>query len=346
MNLLAFFRERASREQPLVLATVIETRGSTYSKAGGQMIIDSDGNFCGMLSGGCLEGDLVERARQVMRAGRADIATYDLAADDELWGLGVGCDGTMRVLLQPLTAATGYQPFAAIADVLSGHQSADLALVVSSDSTKIEAGAGVLFRNGGWQAFGVGDAMAQAIRRALGDVSSGGLRQVETAEGGCTILLTPITPPPALLLLGAGPDSEPVVRFAAELGWRCTVFDHRPAYVKIRAFPEATRVLCSPVDELKGHLRLDEFDVAIVMSHHLASDRSYLCQLATSDIGYIGLLGPIGRRRRLLDDLGELAGALEDRLHGPAGLDLGGRGPGPIALSIIAEMQQFLSQRR
>jgi xanthine/CO dehydrogenase XdhC/CoxF family maturation factor len=78
------------------------------------------------------------------------------------------------------------------------------------------------------------------------------------------------------------------------------------------------------------------------MSHHLDSDRQYLSQLANSHIPYIGLLGPINRRRRLLEELGELAVKLEHRLHGPAGIDIGGRGPASIALSIVSEIHQEL----
>lgn len=137
MRLYEFFQKRAEANQPLVLVTVFETAGSTYSKAGGQMIIDGDGNFCGMLSGGCLEGDLVERARTVIRTGFAETASYDLGADDELWGLGVGCDGTMHVLLQPLTRETDYQPFAAIADVLNGGEPAIIAIVINSESAAL-----------------------------------------------------------------------------------------------------------------------------------------------------------------------------------------------------------------
>jgi xanthine dehydrogenase accessory factor len=79
------------------------------------------------------------------------------------------------------------------------------------------------------------------------------------------------------------------------------------------------------------------------MSHHLVSDRTYLEQLAATDMAYIGLLGPRQRRARLLSDLGETGRQLASRLHGPAGLDIGGRGPAPIALSIVAEMQKVLS---
>jgi xanthine dehydrogenase accessory factor len=115
-NLLKSFNEWRAQEQPLVLASVFETAGSTYSKAGARMLINSEGDFQGMLSGGCLEGDLAERARQVIDSGDAQMVTYDLGLNDEvLWGLGVGCDGLMKIFLQPLLAGNAYAPFDAIA---------------------------------------------------------------------------------------------------------------------------------------------------------------------------------------------------------------------------------------
>jgi len=346
MNLLEFFRERTSDGQALVLATVYETIGSTYSKAGGQMLIDSAGNFCGMLSGGCLEGDLVERARRVIETGAAETASYELGADDELWGLGVGCDGTMRVLLQPLTAQAAYQPFAAIADIVDRGETATIAIVIGAESPAISIGASILLQGESRICFGTTDDLADAVERVFAGGATATSGTVETTLGNCVVLVTRIAPAPALLVLGAGLDAEPVVRIAHELGWRCTVCDHRPAYIESRRVPAKVSMLSFPVDELAQRVMLDDFDLAIVMSHHLASDRAYLRQLAAADIGYIGLLGPRGRRDRLIGELGDAADALRGRLHGPAGIDLGGRGPGPIALSIVAEMQQFLGQRR
>jgi xanthine/CO dehydrogenase XdhC/CoxF family maturation factor len=152
-----------------------------------------------------------------------------------------------------------------------------------------------------------------------------------------------VEPPPQILVLGAGQDAEPVVRFAAELGWRCTVVDHRQAYIDNGEFSAAVATLCTPVAELGRRLDLRRFDMAIVMSHHLVSDRGYLTQLADTEMPYIGLLGPRHRRERLLGELGTASSQLEARLYGPAGLDLGGRGPAPIALSIVAQMQQKLA---
>jgi xanthine dehydrogenase accessory factor len=292
-KLLHFFTDHRDRGVPLVLVTVIDTEGSTYSKTGEQMLINEQGVFRGMLSGGCLEGDLAARARVVLESGKPQIVTYDLAPDDELWGLGVGCDGQMRVVLQPCLAHSGYAPFAQIAEVLSGHGAVEVTIPIEDDALSE-------FR----------------IR---------------------------VEPPPRILVLGAGLDAEPLVRIASEMGWRCTVVDHRPAYIDNGDFRVAVVTQCIAADDLARTLDLSSYDMAVVMSHNLTSDRSYLAQLAETDIPYIGLLGPAGRRQRLLQDIDDGAEKLGGRLYGPAGLELGGRGPAPIALAIVAQMQKVLA---
>lgn len=287
-RVLQFFEEHRQAGEPLVLATVIETRGSTYSKTGEHMLIDAEGRFRGMLSGGCLEGDLAMRARVVIESGQPQTVTYNLAdGDEEVWGLGIGCDGEMEILLLKLDES--YEPFKSIADILYGEDP--------------------------------------------------GIVTLDVGEGDSLELL--VSPPPSVLILGAGLDAEPLVRIASELGWRCTVFDHRPAYVNHGDFGSAHEKHCMPADELATSLKLARFDMAVVMSHHLASDRSYLRQLAASDIGYVGLLGPENRRNRLLEDLEQCADDLRERLHGPAGLNIGGRGANSIALAIVAQMHAY-----
>lgn len=293
--LLEFFAARKKRNEALVLVAVSDTEGSTYSKTGALMLVDRHGVFRGMLSGGCLEGDLAIRAQQVLDSGRAKTVTYDLGDDDdELWGMGVGCDGLMRMLLLPLVPDDNYSPFDQIAAIWQGDSAGEVRLPLPD-----------------------GDDLCILVR-----------------------------PPPRLLVLGAGLDAEPVVRFAAELGWRTTICDHRPHYIDNGNFDLAETRVCAPAEEVGQNVDLGGFDAAVVMSHHLVSDRAYLAQLADSDIGYIGLLGPANRRGRLLGDLGSAAQKLAGRLHGPAGLDIGARGPAPIALSIIAEIQQQLAKRQ
>jgi len=353
-DLLQFFDARKTAPEGLVLATVYDTLGSTYSKAGDRMLIAGNGDFQGMLSGGCLEGDLAERAAQVAAGGECQQVTYDLrGSDEELWGLGVGCEGLMRIFLQPLSAADNFQPFAAIAEALHGPSDAVAATVMHSTDPDISPGASLIGRRDAtadsWvtiaASFADGSSLAEHIRQAAEQALSVGQsgHTSVVADGARADLITAVLrPAPRVLVLGGGLDVEPVVRQCHTLGWPVTVFDHRPAYIDKGNFADAERIVCEPADSLSGTLELERFDAAVVMSHHLVSDRSYLSQLADSDLGYIGLLGPPDRRRRLLQELGESGARLDLRLYGPAGIPIGGRGPAAIALSIVAQMHEVL----
>ncbi len=346
-NLLKSFYEWRKQEQPLVLASVFETEGSTYSKAGARMIINSEGDFQGMLSGGCLEGDLAERAREVLDSGKAQTVTYDLGVDDEeLWGLGVGCDGLMRIFLQPLLAEHDYAPFEAIARAYERDQREIAVTVLESDD--VEPGATLVTSGDTAVNFNLTDDQANVLlaeaKAALAGKASL-TASVQVGNGDATILLALLNPRVRLLVLGAGLDAEPMTRLADELGWRVSVVDHRPGYIESGKFDEAEEVICCAVEDMSRHVDLSKFDAAIVMSHHLASDRKYLEHLSESEISYVGLLGPKDRRRRLLAELDDAGAALDGRLHGPAGLDIGAVGPAAIALSILAEVYGVLSVR-
>ena len=346
---LAFADWRRQR-LPLVLASVYETEGSTYSKAGARMLITGDGRFCGLLSGGCLEGDLAERAQEVLASGTPRSAFYDLGGGDaELWGLGVGCDGRMRVFLQPLLPGKDYQPFAAMERVYAGEEAAVSATVLESAGGGLRPGATVLATNEDVQAFGVPRALAAEVAAAARHALSGApshAAEMRIGGGPVRLLLAHVTPPPAILVLGAGLDAGPLVRLAAELGWRVTVQDHRPLYLERGEFTAAERVFNEPPEQLGEKVLDRRYQGVIVMSHHLATDRQYLRQLAGTDIPYVGLLGPPARRQRLLEALGPDAERLENRLHGPAGLDIGADGPASIALAILAEMHEHLKLRQ
>jgi xanthine/CO dehydrogenase XdhC/CoxF family maturation factor len=152
-----------------------------------------------------------------------------------------------------------------------------------------------------------------------------------------------LKPLPRLLLLGAGLDAIPLVNMAADLGWRVTVVDHRPAYLERGGFERADRVVHVVPRRLAATVSLADFDAIIVMSHHLTTDRTYLDQLADVATRYLGVLGPRARKERLLAGLDERAQALRSRLKGPVGLDIGADSPEAIALSVLAELQATLS---
>jgi xanthine/CO dehydrogenase XdhC/CoxF family maturation factor len=341
--LQAFHAWRAAAE-PLVLATVYETAGSTYSKAGHRILLAGSGDYRGLVSGGCLEGDLAERSRAVIASGKAAAVTYDLRdSADELWGLGIGCNGLLRVFLQPLLASNDYQPFAAIAERLAGSRRAGVATIIESERADVAVGATAVVDESGEQLFGADDGAAAVLREA----GRAALRSAAhlVAERGCRVLLAPVQPIPRLLVLGAGLDAIPLVGMAAELGWFVTVADHRPGYVARSGFERAERAVLVEPERLAAALPLDDFDAIVVMSHHLATDRKYLAQLARVGSRYLGVLGPRARRDRLLADLAAVAPQLRERLKGPVGLDIGADSPESIALSILAELQATLHTR-
>lgn len=127
-HLCKFFWKHSSGGRSLALITVLSTEGSTYSKAGSQMLVNDEGDFQGMLSGGCLEGDLAEHSKLVIEAGVAEVITYDLRADDDVFGLGVGCEGALRILIQSLNADAEYEPFASLVSELKHAPHADMVL--------------------------------------------------------------------------------------------------------------------------------------------------------------------------------------------------------------------------
>ena len=310
---------------PLVLGTVYETAGSTYSKSGSRVLIDGEGNYQGLVSGGCLEGDLAEHAATVLQSGEARSVCYDMRGEhDILFGTGVGCDGMLKVLLQPLTAGGDepWAPLARMAELAMGAEASRCAVVVEGK----EAPVGSTF-------------LDDQVPREHPD----GLHTLTNPAR--KVLVYPLHPIPRLLVLGAGVDAVPLVEFAERLGWRVTVCDHRRAYLERGDLGAAEDVVELRPEEVADRIDLDCRDACVVMSHHLASDRAYLAALADRPIPWVGVLGPGARRERLLRELGEGAGDLQHKLRGPVGLDIGANDPASIALSIMAELTETCTQR-
>lgn len=291
---LQFFGARRSLGRSLALIAVIGTEGSSYSKAGHLVLVDEDGHLAGLVSGGCLETDLARRAADALRRAERAFVEYDLRNEDGIFGLGVGCDGVVRLLIEPLTPANHYEPLASTIDKLDGPGPAHLPLHTHPEWTET-------------------------------------LNRVRLLRPG------------NVLLLGAGPDAPPLLQMIDALGWTITVSDHRPHFVDVLQPPASVTAHCCPAESLTETINLEGFDAAVIMSHNLASDRTYLEVLAQSDIGFIGLLGPRRRRDRLLAELGdETAALLELRLRAPVGRPIGGRGPAAIALEIVAQLQEYV----
>ena len=340
--------------ESVVLATVVRVTGSSYGGVGARMLVRGDGSTIGLVSGGCLESDLAEHARRVHEACRTEVVRYDTRDDDDApWGLGLGCNGLIDVLLEPLPPARASYLAKLLDRALGADKPSVLATVIKTREGEGSPGVGAhaliignrIEKTGGW---GTGDILAKATSDT-GEVFTAGRRGLVREFGGIEIAYEVVTPAVPLVICGSGPDVVPIARLASELGWTVTVVDHRPVDESHASrYPGARVVETQDASKLGEAVKLTERTAAVVMSHNLARDTNYVRALLEGNVAYIGVLGPRGRTERMMSDLS--SGSTEpienvDRLFAPVGMDIGGDGPDAIALAIIAEISAVMNNR-
>jgi xanthine dehydrogenase accessory factor len=343
-DVLAAIESLSEKGERMALATIVAVRGSTYRRPGARLLVPEDGAPVGNLSGGCLEGDIADVARVVMEEGRARLASWDLTADDDaVWGLGLGCNGAIEVFIEPADRAA--EVAHALRSALEDERPICLVTVLESDAPdRVAPGARLVVRRDGEVEGSLGDRAvdhdATAAARELLDAERS---EIRTFAGGVRCFVEVLEPPLRLVICGAGHDAIPLVRAAAVLGWNAVVVDDRPAFLTHERFPEAHGFVNieDPADVGKA-AAIDGRSFVVVMSHNFLRDKEYLRSLLTTDAAYVAMLGPAARTTRLLMELEEEGVAVTDgfreRLHGPAGLDVGAEGPEEIAGSIVAEI--------
>lgn len=355
---------RQSGQQPLFLATVVETAGSTYRRPGARLLLTPEGELTGLISGGCLENDLVQHLRQRQTALDSPfVITYDLTADqDLLWGFGLGCNGTVRVLVESLNPANGQHLMAFLEQGWQQRQVTVVATVFDVESTapalpNVQPGDRLLLQDQHLHhtlpeplfALVLPDAQA-----ALQQDAATRIHRYRYEAGWVKVCLEVLHPPPSLLIFGAGADAVPGVTLAKLLGWHVTVVDCRALEATYQRFSMADRVLLTRREILERQLSLTPETLALVMTHHYEDDLAILKFLFNASPaytpGYIGLLGSRQRSQRLLQDYQNRHSVLSadqlQRLHFPVGLDIGAETPAEIALAILAEMQAVLTRRK
>ena len=349
--LLAYDQHRADA-RPCALATVVEVLGSAYRRPGARMLVTDDGQLTGAISGGCLEGDARQRARQAIFRGQPALVTYDTRdEEDPRHGLGPGCQGVVRILLEPLHFTDADNPVELLRGFARHPEPAVLATVFATDAAGLRAAVGqrvLLSATGPLRGAPLlAGPLAEAARATLAQGLSRVL-DIETDAGPVRALLEVLVPPVRLVVYGAGNDAQPLVHLAASLGWHITVVDGRPNLATAVRFPEAAEVRIVPVRELETQ-HPDAGAYHVLLSHNYAYDLAALQTLLPTAAPYIGLLGPRVKAARLLDELAlteaEQQQLLRTRLHSPIGLDLGSETPEEIALAIVAEIQATHQQR-
>lgn len=349
-DILDALAEAQARGEHAALGTVIRVRGSTYRREGARLLIRADGGTVGSVSGGCLEGDIAEIARDVLASGRPRLAQYDLTSDDDaVWGLGLGCNGAIDVLIEPVP---GDLP-ARLRRAIDERQTLVLATLVSGPEG-LTPGARIYLVEDETPEGSLGDpaldAAAAAAARAQLTSRRSATVSLESSRGSAEVFVEVLAAPLPLLICGAGHDTLPVVRLAHELGWWVMVADSRPAFATRERFPLADEVALADDADVPKKVRIDRHTFVVVMTHNFLHDRTLLRTLLQTPARYIGLLGPRARTDRLLKELARDGIPVEDgqraRLFGPVGVDLGAESPEEIALSILAEILAIHNGRR
>ena len=324
--------ELAAAGRRAAVATVVRIDGSAYRRPGAKLLVEESGATRGGVSGGCLEADVREIAMTAMREGVSRLRHYETGADDHtVWGLGLGCNGSVDIFVQPFTSADALDLARRVRTLLAGDAPFAVSTIVRGPSTALGR---MLVAGDGAAAGATGNpALDHAIARRVQALLAAGESQFHDVES--TGVFTEVhVPPPRLLICGAGDDAIPLATFAAQVGYRVTVVDHRPAYLSRERFPDAQRIERRP-DAGPGGLPLGPRTHAVVMTHSFAHDREWVRHLLRSDVPYIGLLGPRARRDAILE---QIDATDSDRLFAPVGLDLGADGPEQVAVSILAEL--------
>lgn len=294
--------------EPAVLATLVRVEGSSYRRAGARLLIAADGRYAGAISGGCLEAELIRKARWSVRGG-AVVQRFSTQFDDTAdVPYGLGCGGTVDVLLEPADTAACRLLMEGMQRALDGE-----AQVVRT-----------------WLPKGGAE-----LRREVRSADEG-----ESTAGDDRIFKEVLRPAQRLVIFGAGDDARPVAAMADLLGWRVAVADGRSQWATAQRFPHAATV---QVLADAGVFPLAAADAVVIMTHSFEQDRQCLLAALRARTRYLGLLGSRHRSALLMSEAAAMLGwpveAVCEQVFAPVGLDLGGDGAHAVALAIVAEVQ-------
>ncbi len=347
--------DKANNEgKQTALATVVLVEGSSYRRAGARMLITEDGQLTGAISGGCLEGDALRKARLVMAQNKPMLVTYDTTDDDDAkFGVGLGCNGIIHILIEPLFNNQEVTPIHLFRQFLSKREPLVLITLFSLNNKQAAQPGTCLLLNkdqhiqGSFPDESIKDALLADAKNVLKNGNSVTKTYVYGNKFTCFIEL--LHPAISLVIFGAGNDAIPLVQFAAILGWHITLVDGRANYAVPERFPLVKKIIISKPQHSLQQIVLDGQTVIVLMTHNYNYDMAMLRQLLPLQLPYIATLGPKKRLQRMLDELNDEGLNINSRqlksIYGPAGLDIGSENSDEIALSIIAEIQAVLKNR-
>jgi xanthine dehydrogenase accessory factor len=318
----------------VALATVVETQRSAPRPVGAKLALNAGGAVVGAVSGGCVEGAVVEVAERVLAGGAPQLLRYGLG-DGEAWDIGLPCGGEVTVWVE------SYDPVGLQARFTALARDGRRGVLVTALRDAPCVGAKLLVPAGGEPEGTLGDPALDAAALGVAREALWSEREDLHTVGGATLFVDVAAPPPRLMVVGAVDIAVALTAIAALAEWRSFVIDPRSRFATAERFPAAERVIAAWPDRALTELEpIDRTTAICVLTHDPKLDDSALVAALASEAGYIGAIGSRrtqARRRERLLAAGVAASALA-RISGPIGLDLGGRTSAETALSIMSEI--------
>lgn len=342
--------KKTDPSQRCALATVVKVHGSSYRSPGARMVITEDGKWAGSISGGCLEGDALRKARQVMDSRTPLTVTYDTREEsNQNLGIGLGCNGVIDVLIEPLLAGDSQNPIQLFKELLTTQKPVALATIFSG----AEVGHKMLVKDDKivWSHFADADLSQQVSQDLVAILNTRHSTAItyETSGGSTEVFIELIQPTLSLIIFGGGFDARPVSELAKSLGWNVSVTDECVAHIVPVFFPNADKLMLCKRDFVDRDFDITPYTACVLMSHNYEYDRDVLKKLIKTEAPYIGLLGPRKRFDKMQDEFQaegiRLTSYDLQRIHSPIGLDIGAEAPDEIAVAIIAEIQGVFTNR-
>jgi xanthine/CO dehydrogenase XdhC/CoxF family maturation factor len=350
-DIINAFDESQKLGKQTALATVVHVDGSSYRRPGARMLITDDGNMTGAISGGCLEGDALRKALLAMTQKKSKLVTYDTNdEDDAKLGMGLGCNGIIQVLIEPIDISNPDNPIQLLKILISKRQQNVLITLFSlQDKRNAQQGTCLLVAEDGiisGNSSVLKDILIKDAKEVLANKNSS-FKNYITESVNVTAFIEFINPPVSLVVIGAGNDVMPLVAMASILGWETTVADGRPNYANQKRFTSACQVLVSKPENVLDQLTVDNQTAFLLMTHNYNYDIAMLRALLKRKVVYIGSLGPRKKLDRMIEELRDEGISITDEqlstLYGPVGLDIGAETSEEIALSILAEIKAVFS---
>lgn len=314
------------------MATVFHVQGSAYRREGTRMVINKNGNWFGNISGGCLEGDILQKAKNSIETGENVLVSYDTReSKNKEIRVALGCNGIIDILIEPIKTEL-FEFSASIVNLFEAEKQAFL-------STEIQLIKAQVFvtRN-------LFDEKPQNFPNTV--LENENYCQVEKAEFKIT-LNEYLGLQRKLVIWGSGSDAVPLATFAKQLGWH-TIIASDCGIDNLKKQLSNTEIIQCNFEDFEAKTGLHENTAVLLVSHDFYKDYFILERIIQKSVKYIGIMGPRRRGERMIQEFSNRNTNVSfdiNRLHYPVGLDIGSDNPTEIALSIVAEIQSVFANK-